>query len=83
MGEKLEIISNAYLSLYIKIHHDATYDTLYAHCSAICVTTGQTVRQGEVIGYVGSTGNSTGNHLHFEIMAWNKKEDPASYFIWQ
>ena len=65
---------------YIKIHHDATYDTLYAHCSAICVTAGQTVRQGEVIGYVGSTGNSTGNHLHFEVWEMEQRTDAVAFF---
>lgn len=61
---------------YVKISHDATFDTLYAHCSAICVTPGQNVRQGEVIGYVGSTGESTGNHLHFEVWADGIRKDP-------
>lgn len=65
---------------YIKINHDATYETLYAHCSAICVTAGQTVRQGEVIGYVGSTGNSTGNHLHFEVWVNGQRTDAMNCF---
>lgn len=49
------------------IAHDNGTQTLYAHQSKIAVTQGQTVKQGEVIGYVGSTGRSTGPHLHFEI----------------
>ena len=53
---------------HIKIDHGNGLETLYAHCSGICVTPGQQVQQGEVIGFVGSTGNSTGNHLHLE--AW-------------
>lgn len=52
---------------YVKIQHDETYETLYAHCFAVFVTVGQEVKQGEVIALVGSTGNSTGNHLHFEV----------------
>ena len=52
---------------YVKIQHDETYETLYAHCLAVFVTVGQEVKQGEVIALVGSTGNSTGNHLHFEV----------------
>ena len=65
---------------YVKIQHDGTFDTLYAHCSSICVTPGQQVRQGEVIGYVGSTGNSTGNHLHFEVWENGQRQNAMDYF---
>lgn len=65
---------------YVKIQHDGTFDTLYAHCSSICVTPGQQVQQGEVIGYVGSTGNSTGNHLHFEIWENGQRMDAMALF---
>jgi len=52
---------------YIVIRHDNGTQTLYAHASGIVVGIGQRVVQGQVIGYVGSTGRSTGPHLHFEI----------------
>lgn len=65
---------------YVKISHGGGMETLYAHCSAICVTPGQTVRQGEVIGYVGSTGNSTGNHLHFEVWMNGSRIDAMTCF---
>ena len=52
---------------YVKIQHPNGMTTLYAHCSAIAVTTGQKVQKGGVIAYVGSTGASTGNHLHWEV----------------
>ena len=65
---------------YVRIQHDGTFDTLYAHCSGICVTPGQQVRQGEVIGYVGSTGNSTGNHLHFEVWENGQRRNAMDYF---
>ena len=65
---------------HIKINHNDTFDTLYAHCSSICVTVGQEVKQGEVIGYVGTTGNSTGNHLHFEVWQNGERTDALGYF---
>lgn len=68
---------------YVKIQHDGTFDTLYAHCSSICVTPGQQVQQGEVIGYVGSTGNSTGNHLHFAVWENGQRTDAMKYYTAQ
>lgn len=65
---------------HIKIDHGNGLETLYAHCSAICVTPGQQVQQGEVIGFVGSTGNSTGNHLHFEVWVSGERTDAMSFF---
>ena len=65
---------------YIKLDHGEGVETLYAHCLAIAVTEGQQVRQGEVIGYVGSTGNSTGNHLHFEMRDAGQQIDAMKYF---
>ena len=65
---------------HIKINHGNGLETLYAHCSAICVTSGQQVQQGEVIGYVGGTGNSTGNHLHFETWANGVRTDAIGFF---
>ena len=65
---------------YIKIRHDDSSETLYAHCSAVCVSAGQKVEQGEVIGYVGTTGNSSGNHLHFEVRVNGRKTDALNYF---
>ena len=52
---------------YVEIDHGNGYETLYGHMSSIAVSQGQAVTQGQVIGYVGSTGNSTGNHCHFEM----------------
>ncbi|WP_419075622.1 M23 family metallopeptidase [Ruthenibacterium lactatiformans] len=65
---------------YIKLGHGEGIETLYAHCSAIAVTANQQVRQGEVIGYVGTTGNSTGNHLHFEVWINGERKDAMSCF---
>ena len=52
---------------YISIAHGDTLKTLYAHCSKVLVKKGETVKNGQKIALVGSTGASTGNHLHFEI----------------
>ena len=62
---------------YIIVDHGGNNKTLYGHLSAIYVTPGQTVIQGDTIGAVGSTGNSTGPHLHFEIRQNGQKVDPA------
>ncbi len=65
---------------HVKLDHGSGVETLYAHCCAICVTPGQTVQQGEVIAYVGSTGNSTGNHLHFEVWVNGQRTDATACF---
>ncbi len=65
---------------YVLIDHGDGYETLYGHCSSICVSYGQSVQKGEVIAYVGSTGNSTGNHLHFELRINADKTNPLDWF---
>lgn len=64
---------------YIIIDHGGELSTVYAHCSAVTVSVGQTVNKGDVIGYVGTTGWSTGNHLHFETRVNGTAVDPFSY----
>ena len=65
---------------YVLIAHSDGTNTLYAHMSKRAATKGQTVKQGDVIGYVGTTGRSTGNHLHFEIRVNGNRVDPLNYF---
>ena len=65
---------------YIQIDHGGGLETLYAHCSSICVTTGQQVQAGEVIGYVGHTGRVTGNHLHLEVRIDGSRTDAMTFF---
>ena len=65
---------------YIQIDHGGGLQTLYAHCSSICVTTGQQVQVGQVIGYVGHTGRVTGNHLHLEVRVDGNRADVLRYF---
>jgi len=59
----------------IKIKHNSTYETVYAHMKSFArgIKVGKKVRQGEIIGYVGSTGMSTGPHLHYEVIVNGKK----------
>lgn len=64
---------------YVMIYHDGTYTTLYGHMKSVAVTEGQYVEQGQVIGYVGSTGYSTGAHLHFEVRRNGAYDDPENY----
>ena len=65
---------------YIQIDHGGGLETLYAHCSSICVTTSQQVQTGQVIGYVGHTGRVTGNHLHLEVWVNGSRTDGMLYF---
>jgi len=65
---------------YIQIDHGGGLETLYAHCSSICVTTSQQVQAGQVIGYVGHTGRATGSHLHLEVHVNGSRADAMSYF---
>lgn len=65
---------------YVVIDHGDGYKTLYAHCQSLTVTEGQQVAQGETIAFVGSTGNSTGPHLHFEVQKNGKILDPTQIF---
>lgn len=65
---------------YVMIYHADGSSTLYAHMSSLAVSAGQTVSQGDVIGYVGSTGWSNGPHLHFEVRINGSTVDPLGYF---
>jgi len=65
---------------YVKIMHNGTYSTLCGHCSALLVSAGQTVKQGQVIAKVGSTGYSTGPHLHFEVIQNGVRVDALGFY---
>ena len=65
---------------YIQIDYGGGLKTLYAHCSSICVATGQQVQAGQAIGYVGHTGRVTGSHLHLEVRIDGNRADAMQYF---
>lgn len=64
---------------YVVIDHGGGKSTLYAHANSLNVKVGDTVKQGDVIAYVGTTGNSTGYHLHFEVRINGTAQDPLGY----
>ena len=61
---------------YIMLQHEGGYQTIYAHLSTFAVRIGQEVSKGDIIGYSGSSGNSTGPHLHFEMRNQGVRIDP-------
>ncbi len=81
-GTVIKVVASGYGGGYGKhvvVAHTGGVQTLYAHMNTVATTTGSTVRQGEIIGYVGSTGRSTGNHLHFEVRG---AKNPGSDNSW-
>ena len=71
--------SNGYGNYIVIKHGDNKTETLYGHCSKLFVSVGDTVSAGQVIAAVGSTGQSTGNHLHFEVIVNGVKVNPLGY----
>ena len=79
-GTVLRAEYNYAYGYYVLIDHGGGYSTLYGHCSSLNVSEGDTVSRGDVIAFVGSTGYSTGPHLHFEIIYDGEYQDPMDYF---
>jgi murein DD-endopeptidase MepM/ murein hydrolase activator NlpD len=65
--------------LYVQLEHGGELQTRYGHMSRLNVAPGQRVRKGDVIGYVGSTGRSTGPHLHYEVRIAGQAVNPVPY----
>lgn len=66
---------------HVVINHGFGYETLYGHMSKILVTVGQEVKRGEIIGEVGNTGQSSGPHVHYEVIRNGNKINPISYYF--
>lgn len=66
---------------HVIINHGYGYETLYGHMVRIKVKQGERIARGEVVGWVGSTGKSTGPHLHYEVIRNKEKIDPVHYFF--
>ncbi len=64
---------------HLEISHGNGYSTLYAHCSSLAVGVGQSVQQGQIVAYIGSTGWSTGNHIHFEVKSGSYRYNPLNF----
>jgi murein DD-endopeptidase MepM/ murein hydrolase activator NlpD len=62
-------------------HMGSGYSTVYAHLQEQCVKEGQVVKRGEKVGYLGSTGRSTGPHLHYEVRKLNRHTNPMNYIL--
>ena len=67
--------------LFIEIEHGAELETRYAHMSRLAVSAGQRVKKGDLIGYVGSTGRSTGPHLHYEVRISGVAVNPIPFMV--
>lgn len=63
----------------VRIQHGNGFSTLYAHNSKLSVKTGMKVERGQIIGYVGRTGYTTGPHCHYEVRRWNKPINPVAF----
>ena len=78
-GTVIKAVLHATYGNYVLIDHGGGKATLYAHNSQLCVKEGDVVKKGDVIALAGSTGRSTGNHVHFEVRINGKTEDPLEY----
>lgn len=78
-GTVVKATYNAAYGNYVVVDHGGGICTLYAHSSSLAVSVGQAVTRGQTLGYVGSTGYSTGPHLHFEVIVNGSVTDPRGY----
>lgn len=87
-GDKITVTANGTVTLAswnsgygncVIVRHGSGYSTLYGHLSALLVKPGQRVKAGQCVGLMGSTGHSTGNHLHYEVHHFDRPINPVNY----
>ena len=78
-GTVITASSNSGYGNYVIIDHGGM-KTVYAHMSGLAVSAGQSVSQGQTVGYLGASGRATGTHCHFEVYVGDSRTDPAAYF---
>jgi murein DD-endopeptidase MepM/ murein hydrolase activator NlpD len=78
-GKVIKAFKNGSYGNYVKIDHGNGYHTIYAHMQNYLVNKGETIEQGHVVGQVGSSGRSTGPHLHYEILLNNRPINPVRF----
>jgi len=80
-GKVQEVNTGAYFGNVVTLKHDSVYTTRYAHLQKAAVINGQFVKRGDLVGYVGTTGRSTGPHLHYEVHKNGKVVDPMGFIV--
>jgi len=73
--------SDRFLGNYVMIRHDSRYSTLYGHLHSFCVKNNQKINRGQIIGHMGSTGISTGYHLHYEVNENQQRVNPYNFIL--
>ena len=74
-----EMVDN--FGVVVRLQHDKTYETFYAHLSKLAVKKGATVRKGQIIAYSGNSGVSTGPHLHYEVIENGVQLNPREFIV--
>ena len=77
-GRVVRAGEDPYLGNYVEIEHGFGYLTVYGHCSRLAVGRGDEVETGQIIAYMGDTGQATATHLHFEVWRQGEAVDPRS-----
>jgi len=80
-GRVTESSFGPYFGNVVKLEHDSVYTTVYAHMQKAAVITGQFIKRGDLVGYVGTTGRSTGPHLHYEVHKNGRPVDPMGFIV--